>query len=77
MSDTLAPDQHSHIQPSLLFAALAQTSIVVRVETIAPDQQACILHLHPTSSQDGNEHRLHADLLQSLFCVDTLHFMSK
>ena len=32
---------------------LHQTSIVVKSVTIAPDQQACILQLHPTSNQDG------------------------
>ena len=50
--------------------------IMVMVVTIAPDQQACILQLHPTSSQDGSEHLQHTDILLSgCFCVDTLHYI--
>ena len=51
-----------------MFVALAPDLIVVIIVTIAQDQQACILQLHPTSSQDGNEHLQHTYLLLSFLC---------
>ena len=36
------------------------------VATTAHDQQACILQLHPTSSQDRNEHLQRADIFLDL-----------
>ena len=62
----------------MLLFHLHQTSVVVMVATTAHDQQACILQLHPTSSQDRNEHLQREDIfLRFLLCVDLLYFMSK
>ena len=57
--------QCSSIRPSLLFVAL----VVVMIVTIAQDEQTCILQLHPTSSQDGNEHLQHTYLLLRVFVL--------
>ena len=39
------------------------------IVTIALDEQACILQLHPNSSQYGYEHLQHADILLSFLFV--------
>ena len=65
---------YSNILPSVLSVALAQTSIVVMVVTIATNQQACFIQLQPTISQDCNEHLQRADILLRYFCcVATLY----
>ena len=73
MSDTLAPTSihicYSSIQPSVFLLHLQQTSIVVIIVTYAQDEQTCILQLHPTSSQDGNEHLQHTYLLLRVFVL--------
>ena len=58
---------------------LNQTTKVVMNVTIALDQQAGDLQLHPTNSQDGNEHLQYADLLLRICFVlvrCTLYFLS-
>ena len=58
---------------------LHQTSIVVMFVAIALYRQACILQLHPTGSQDGNEHICSKQISYSgvVYCVDTLHSISR
>ena len=70
---------HFHLQAFIFVIAvpnhlccllhLQQTSIVVMIVTIAQDEQICILTLHPTSSQDGNEHLQHTYLLRRIFVL--------
>ena len=68
MSDTLAPFSihiyYSNIQSSVLSVALVPDLYIMKemIVKIAPDQQGCIL-VTPTSSQDGNKHLQHANLL--------------
>ena len=63
LSFTVAPNQQSISNHMCCLLHLHQTSIELMVDTIAPGQQACIVQLHPTSSQDGNKQLQHADIL--------------
>ena len=60
---TVAPNHQSISNHMCCLLHPHQISIEVIVVSTAPDQQACIVQLHPTSSQDGNEQPQHADIL--------------
>ena len=65
-------------RPAFIFITAISNHLgcLVHLHQLAPDQQAYILQLHPTSSQESNTHLQYADLLLSFF-ADTLHIKSK
>ena len=56
MSDTFAPDQHSYSLNLCCLLLMDQTSIVVMANTIASDQQVCIVQFCTSSSDAFNSH---------------------